>query len=121
MPRAAPLASALLVFDEHGPPGVTGVSPERVDSLLGEPVSRRIPILLLIGSVASLAALGALLWSLSPAAWAHATFNLPLLSSAPCVAVSGLLALAACSAVARRRTRSGCASRRVQRTRLTSS
>jgi Zn-dependent protease with chaperone function len=110
--KAAPLASALLVFDEHGPPGVTGVSPERVDSLLGEPVSWRIPVLLLIGSIAALAALGALLFSLSPAAWAHATFNLPLLSSAPCVVVSGLLALAGCLAFARRRTRTARSSRR---------
>jgi hypothetical protein len=111
--KTAPLAAALLVFDEHGTAGVTGVSPERVDSLLGDPVSRRIPALLLAGSVAALAALGALLWSLAPAASAHATFNLPLVSSAPCVVVSGVLGLAACRAVAARRTRSGRSSRRV--------
>jgi hypothetical protein len=102
--KPAPLASALLVFDENGPPEVTGVSPERVDSLLGEPVSRRIPVLLLAGSLAALAVLGTLVWSLGSAASAHATFNLPLLSSAPCVVVSGLLAFMACLAVARRRT-----------------
>jgi bla regulator protein blaR1 len=110
--KRAPLASALLLFDENGPPGVTGVSPERVDSLLGEPTSWKIPVLLLAGSLAALAALGALVWSLSPAASAHATFNLPLLSSAPCVVVSGLLALAACLGVARRRTRRASSSRR---------
>jgi hypothetical protein len=110
--KPARLASALLVFDENGPAGVTGVSPERVDSLLGEPVSRRIPVFLLAGSLAALAALGTLVWSLSSAASAHATFNLPLLSSAPCVAVSGLLVVAACLGVARRRTRRSSSSRR---------
>ena len=94
--KRAPLASALLVFDENGPPEVTGVSPERVDQLLGEPVSRRIPLLLLAGSLAALVALGGLVVSLSSAASAHATFNLPLLSSAPCVVVSGLLVFATC-------------------------
>jgi hypothetical protein len=34
--REAPLASALLVFDESAPAGVSGISPERVDSLLGQ-------------------------------------------------------------------------------------
>jgi hypothetical protein len=100
--KKAPLASALLVFDEHGPPGVTGVSPERVESLLGEPVSLRIPALLLAGSLAALAALGALLWSLSPAAAARATFNLPLLSSAPCIVVLVLIGLPVCLGAARR-------------------
>jgi Peptidase family M48 len=111
--KKAPLASALLVFDENGPPGVTGVSPERVDSLLGEPVSPRIPLLLLAGSIAALAALGAAIWSVSPVAAVHATFNLPLLSSAPCVVVTGLLVLAACLGVASRRMRRGASSRRI--------
>ncbi len=35
--REAPLASALLAFDENAPPGASGISPERVDSLLGRP------------------------------------------------------------------------------------
>jgi hypothetical protein len=109
----APLASALLVFDENCPTGATGISPERVDSLLGEPISPRIPLLLLTGSIVALAALGEAIWSLSPAASAHATFNLPLLSSAPCVAVSALLVLAVCLGVARRRTRRSSGPRRV--------
>ena len=109
----APLASALLRFDENGPPEVTGISPERVDSLLGEPVSPRIPLLLLAGSVVALAVLGAAIWSLSPVASAHATFNLPLVSSAPCVVVSGLLVLAAWLGVARRRTRRASRPRRI--------
>jgi hypothetical protein len=111
--KRAPLASALLVFDENGRPGVSGISPERVDSLLGEPVSPRVPLLLLAGSVAALAVLGAAIWSLSSAASAHATFNLPLLSGAPCVVVSGLLVVAAGVGVARRRMRRGSSSRHV--------
>jgi Zn-dependent protease with chaperone function len=105
--KTAPLASALLVFDEHGPPGVAGVSPERVDSLMGDSVNWRIPALLLAASVAALAALGALLLSLSPAASAHATFNFPLVSSSPCVLLTGLLLLPACLRIARRLTRRG--------------
>jgi hypothetical protein len=34
----APPASALLAFDEHAAPGVSGISPERVDSLLGQQI-----------------------------------------------------------------------------------
>lgn len=111
--KRGPLASALLVFDENGPSGGSGISPERVDSLLGEPVSPRVPLLLLAGSVAALAALGAAIWSLSPIASAHATLNLPLLSSAPCIVVSGLLALTAWLGVARRRARRGSSSQRI--------
>lgn len=106
---SAPLASALLVFEENGPPEVTGISPERVDSLLGEPISARIPALSVAVSLGALAALGAAVWSLGPVASAHATFNLPFLSAAPCVVVSGLLLLVACTHVARaaRRGRTG--------------
>ena len=111
--KSAPLASALLAFDESGLAEGTGISPERVDSLLGEPVSPRIPLFLLAGSVVALAALGAAMWSLTPIASAHATFNLPLLSSAPCVLVSGMIALAAYLGVARRRSRHGSRPRRV--------
>ena len=100
--KRAPLASALLVFDDNGPPGTTGISSQRVDSLLGAPVSVRVPLFLLAGSVAALAALGAAISALSPVASAHATFNLPLLSSAPCVLISGLLVWAAGLGVARR-------------------
>ena len=105
--RSAPLASALLAFDDSGPAGGTGISPERVDSLLGEPVSPKIPLFLLAGSVVALAALGAAMWSLTPVASAHATFNLPLVSSAPCVLVSGMLVLAVYLGIARRRARPG--------------
>lgn len=101
----AHLASALLVFDDNGPPDVAGVSPERVDSLLGHPPSWRLPAWLLAGSLGILSALAVLVWALSGVASAHATFNLPLLSSKPCVVMTGLLPFAGCSRVAARRAR----------------
>jgi Peptidase family M48 len=94
--QEAPLASALLVFDESGPPGVTGISPERVDSLLGQPVTWRLPLSLLTASIALLVGIGLLIWGASVTGSAHATFNLPVLSSQPCLAVMTILPFAAC-------------------------
>jgi bla regulator protein blaR1 len=94
--REAPLASALLVFDENAPPGVSGISPERVDSLLGQPTSWRLPAWLLAASVGALSALSLVIWWSSGSAAAHATFNLPILSSRPCVVVMSILAFAGC-------------------------
>jgi Peptidase family M48 len=94
--REAPLASALLVFDENALPGVTGISPERVDSLLGRPPSWRVPAWLFAASVGALSALGLVVWRSSETAAAHATFNLPILSSRPCVLVMSILAFAGC-------------------------
>jgi Zn-dependent protease with chaperone function len=78
--RAA-LASALLAFEGSG----VGISPERVDSLLGNPVVWRRPWWLLTASVGSLSSLITLTWSASRAASARATFNLPFVSSHPCL------------------------------------
>ena len=61
--RQAPLASALLVFDESGPPGVTGISPERVDSLQGRPVKWRLPLWLLVASIGVLSGISLLVWA----------------------------------------------------------
>ncbi len=94
--REAPLASALLVFDENAPAGVTGISPERVDSLLGQQASWRLPAWLLAASVGVLSAVGLVVWWSSETASAHATFNLPILSSRPCVLVMSILAFAGC-------------------------
>ena len=99
------LASALLAFDDSGPPDVAGVSPERVDSLLGEPSSWRLPVRLLVGSLGVLSALVVLVWALSGVASAHATFNLPFLSSKPCVVITGLLPFAGCIRLAAQRAR----------------
>lgn len=101
----AHLASALLAFDDSGPPDVVGVSPARVDSLLGEPPSWRLPVRHLIGSLGIIATLGVLLWALSGVASAHATFNLPLLSSKPCLVMTGLLPFAGCIRLAARQAR----------------
>ncbi len=92
----AHLASALLVFDDNGPPDAAGVSPERVDSLLGHPTSWRVPAGLFVGSLAILSAVVVLVWALSGVASAHATFNLPLLSSKPCLVMTGVLPFAGC-------------------------
>jgi hypothetical protein len=78
----APLASALLAFDESGPPGVTGISPERVDSLLGQPIRWRLPLGLVGASIGSLAALGLLFWGASGAGSVHATLRAYSLASA---------------------------------------
>lgn len=92
----APLASALLVFDESGPPGVTGISPERVDSLQGQPVKWRLPLLLLALSIGVLTGIILLVWGASGAASARATFNLPILSAQPCVVMTTILPLMGC-------------------------
>jgi Zn-dependent protease with chaperone function len=80
--RAA-LASALLAFDSSG----AGIAPERVDSLLGRQIGWRCPWRLLIGSVCSVLGLTALTWIAGQGASARATFDLPLLSSRPCLAM----------------------------------
>jgi hypothetical protein len=92
----APLASALLVLGTTAD-GVVGVSPERVDHLLGEAPAWRPPWLLLVAALTTLAGVIALLWRVSGSASVAATLNV---SSQPCVLVLALVpvvaALAAC-------------------------
>ena len=104
--RQAPLASALLVFDASAPPGVSGISSARVDSLLGEPVRWRLPLWSTAASLAALLALSALIWQVSGIASVRATFNLPILSARPCVALMLALPLLGCVVAFRRRTAS---------------
>jgi BlaR1 peptidase M56 len=78
--RAA-LASALLALEASG----GGVSPERVDAVLGRHVVWRRPWLLLAVSLGSLSSLIILTLAAGRAASASATFNLPFLSSSPCL------------------------------------
>lgn len=85
----APLASALLTFEASG----AGIPPERVDALLGQRISWRPPWGLLAASLCSLLSLSALVWTTSQGASAWATFNLPFLSSQPCLAMLTLLPL----------------------------
>jgi hypothetical protein len=104
--REAPLASALLAFDEHAPPGTSGISPERVDSLLGQPTRWRLPAWLLAGSVTALGALTMVIWLISESARAHATLNLPIVSSRPCLVIMGIVPAAGCLRVLTRLVRS---------------
>jgi hypothetical protein len=106
--RSAALAGALLAFDAASPAGVAGISPERVDSLLGQPPRWRLPSPLIAVSLATLCSLVVVVWRASAAASAHATFNLPVLSSQPCMPVLALMPAAvifAALAWRRRRTR----------------
>lgn len=102
----APLASALLAFDQSGPPGAGGISPERVDSLLGEPIHWRLPPWLLAASLALLSGMSTLVWLVSGAASAYATFNLPILSSQPCVVLMTIVLLGVCVSIFGRPARS---------------
>lgn len=99
--RHSPLASALLAFDASAPPGASGISPERIDSLLGQVARWRPPVWLTGVSVAAVSVLSLLIWQASRAASVRATFNLPFLSSQPCVMVTVLLALMGCVALLR--------------------
>ena len=103
--RQGPLASALLVFDASAPAGASGISSVRVDSLLGEPARWRLPASLTAASLAALSALGLLIWLASGMASIRATFNVPFLSSQPCVVMILLLPLAAAGVGALRRRR----------------
>ena len=84
----AGLAQAILSFvGESGDEAGAGVDPARVDHLLGEPPSRRFPMLLCLAAAALLAllvAVGALAGQLAAGS---TTLAPPLLSSRPCVVV----------------------------------
>jgi Peptidase family M48 len=105
--RQAPLASALLVFDTSAPPGASGISPARVDSLLGQPAPWRLPISLMATSLAAVSALSLLTWQAGGIASVQATFNVPFLSSQPCVLMITLLPLLGCLVACRRRAQGG--------------
>ena len=93
-----PLASAMLALGQTDAGAVTGISPERVDALLGQPIARRLPRVLLIAGLVTLAALVALVWRASASASLQATLNLPIASSQPCILVLALVPLLACLA-----------------------
>jgi Zn-dependent protease with chaperone function len=103
----APLASALLVFDESGPAHATGISPQRVDSLMGETISGRLRPWALAGSLSAMSGISLLTWQTSSTAAAHATLGLPFLSSQPCAVVMLVLPCLGCARalgrIARRR------------------
>jgi hypothetical protein len=101
------LAAAMLAFEGSGPPEGAGISTERVDSLLGELGHWRLPFWCSAASLLVLSCLAALIWRSSEVASTHASFNLPLLSSQPCLAVLTLLALLVCLVTLPRRAWGG--------------
>ncbi len=102
----APLASALLRFDAAAPDGSAGISADRVDSLLGVPSHKPLPMALIAASVAALTVVIVLTWRASVVASANTTFNLPLLSSQPCMLLLALIpAVAFLGSIAGRRVR----------------
>jgi Zn-dependent protease with chaperone function len=101
------LASALLVFDGSG----AGISPERVDSLLGRAVGWRPPWWLMSASFVALSSLISLTWGASQAASAQATLNVPFLSSQPCLAMLTLAPLLGCAMIWAARARRASARR----------
>jgi Zn-dependent protease with chaperone function len=87
------LAAALAAFDARAPDGATGISPDRVDALLGAKPVRPLPAGLIALSIATVAAVIVLAWRASGAAAANSSFNLPLLSAQPCMVVLALIPL----------------------------
>jgi hypothetical protein len=96
----APLASAMLAVGATDAGDVTGISAERVDALLGRPVTWRLPRVLLIAGLSTIAVLVALVWRASASASVQASLNLPIASSQPCVLVLALVPVLACLAAA---------------------
>jgi Zn-dependent protease with chaperone function len=99
-----PLASALLAFGASPSGDVVGISPGRVDSLLGRPSAWRLPWPLVLGGLVTVALALALVWRASAGATVQASLNLPIASSQPCVLVLALVPVLAClsGAVSRR-------------------
>ena len=86
-----PLASAMLALAEAPAGDVVGISPQRVDALLGQPPVWRLPWPLLLAAMITLAALVALVWRVGASASAHTNLNLPIASSQPCLLVLALV------------------------------
>lgn len=88
-----PLASALLAFDAH-PTAAVGISPQRVDRLRGARVGWELPMLLLAGATATIAAGGAIIGRVLQAT-DHAALPLPVVIAQLCMVVMALLPIAA--------------------------
>jgi len=92
-----PLASAMLALAATPAGGVVGISPERVDALLGhQRPTWRMPRLLLLAALTTIAAVVVLVWRASGSADVQATLNLPIASSQPCVLVLALVPVLVC-------------------------
>ncbi|MBV9604417.1 MAG: M56 family metallopeptidase [Solirubrobacterales bacterium] len=82
----AGLARAMLSFSEHSrPDDPTGIDPERVDHLLGDPPSWRFPVLLWGLGLGVLGLLGGVGVLAGRVAAGSATLAVPFLSRQPCV------------------------------------
>jgi Zn-dependent protease with chaperone function len=88
--RAA-LASAMLTFSETSGADAAGLAPERIDYLVGETPRWRLPLALLLVIAFCLTALVTLATLAAETASGSATLALPLVSSAPCVAMLALI------------------------------
>ena len=107
---AAPLAGALLAFDEDEQGSLAGVTPERVDHLLGELVHERLPPALLVLTALCLGALGSVAFLLLTLP-EHP--ELPVGAAPLCLAA--LYVVAGSAWLARRRLRRGAARRAAPR------
>jgi Zn-dependent protease with chaperone function len=88
----APLAAAMLAFDAAAErDDAVGISPDRIDSLLGCPPDWRLPWALLTIGFVTVAAVLAIVWRASANASIQATLNLPVATSAPCILVLALI------------------------------
>jgi Peptidase family M48 len=85
------LANALLWFSQARDGRALGVDPERIDYLIGERPSWRLPIALAVGVAATLVLLIAVAVLAARSAAGSATLAPPFLSSQPCVAVLAMI------------------------------
>jgi Zn-dependent protease with chaperone function len=98
------LALAMLAFDDASTRG--SIEPERVDHLLGKPVSWRLPLLACLVAVGGAGLLVAVAVLAGRLASGTATLAPPFLSSQPCVlALAAIPVAAALVVLARRRSR----------------
>jgi Zn-dependent protease with chaperone function len=80
----APLASALVAFEDSLGPAVVGIAPERVDQLLGDRPRWELPLALLGWAAVVVVALVAIAVRAEQAT-AHASISLPLLAAQLCM------------------------------------
>jgi Zn-dependent protease with chaperone function len=80
----APLASALVAFEDSVGPAVVGIAPERVDQLLGARPRWELPVALLAWAAVVVLALVAVAVRAEQAT-AHATVSLPLVAAQLCM------------------------------------
>jgi beta-lactamase regulating signal transducer with metallopeptidase domain len=86
------LAAAMLAFDAHPDPAAVAIAPERVDRLLGEHLSMRLPVLLIGAAAAALAAIGAVAIRVTQAT-EQASISLPAVLAQMCMLAMAALPL----------------------------